>query len=160
MAARETAERILSKTVGRLKERGIVIPTYAQMRDPSLVPEGIRRRLGEVGLWDLDPWRLPMSGRAIQEASGLVVHSRFARREAWKVRPELPVAVIPHAALAPDGFPAKEVARANLGIPEGRLVLCSTGFVVPAKRLDAVLVSEADAGIKRIPTAQIAKLIK
>lgn len=99
-----------------------------------------------LGIWDLDPWRLPMSGRAIREASGVVVHSRFARRKVWGNRPEVPVAVIPHAALPPEGFPERKSARTSLGLPEGRLVLTSTGFVVPAKRLDAVLEALARQG--------------
>ena len=38
-------EAVLEKTVRRCRERNIIIPTFAQQRDPSLVPEKIRRRL-------------------------------------------------------------------------------------------------------------------
>ena len=51
-------EQRLEHSVARARERGIVIPTLAQMRDPSLVPEPIRRRLQGVGLWDLNPLNL------------------------------------------------------------------------------------------------------
>ncbi len=46
------------RSIGRVRERGIVIPTFAQMKDPSLIPEEIQQRLKTVGLWDLDPLNL------------------------------------------------------------------------------------------------------
>ncbi len=42
----------------RAAERGVVIPTFAQMRDPGLAPEAVRNRLAGVGLSDLDPLNL------------------------------------------------------------------------------------------------------
>ena len=46
-------EEQLERTARRARERGIIVPTFKQMRDPSLVPEKIRKRLKEIGLWDL-----------------------------------------------------------------------------------------------------------
>ena len=40
------------------RDRGITIPTLAQMRDPSLIPADIQAGLGDVGLWDLHPLNL------------------------------------------------------------------------------------------------------
>ncbi len=40
------------------RERGIRIPTLAQMRDPALIPDDIRTGLKDVGLWDLHPLNL------------------------------------------------------------------------------------------------------
>jgi len=51
-------EPVLKKTIARCKERGVVIPTFAQMRDPSKVPQKIKDRLKGVGLWDIDPVNL------------------------------------------------------------------------------------------------------
>jgi len=48
----------LARAVTRARERGIVIPTFAQQRDPSLIPEDVVSRLRDVGLWDLDPLNL------------------------------------------------------------------------------------------------------
>jgi cysteine synthase len=48
----------LERTVQRARERGIIIPTFAEMRDPSLIPVGIQERLREIGLWDLHPLNL------------------------------------------------------------------------------------------------------
>ncbi len=41
------------KNVQRCKEKGILLPTYAQMRDPSKVPEAIKKELSGIGLWDV-----------------------------------------------------------------------------------------------------------
>ncbi len=51
-------ELVLEKTVQRCRERGIVIPTFAQQRDPTTIPESIKQRLAGVGLWDVDPLNL------------------------------------------------------------------------------------------------------
>ncbi len=48
----------LERAARRAKERDIIIPTFAQMRDPKLIPSEIVRRLETVGLWDLDPLNL------------------------------------------------------------------------------------------------------
>ena len=48
----------LERAVQRARDRGITIPTFAQMRDPSLIPDEVRKRLLDVGLWDLDPANL------------------------------------------------------------------------------------------------------
>lgn len=48
----------LARTIERAKERNIIIPTFRQMRNPSLVPDPIRKRLQNVGLWDLNPLNL------------------------------------------------------------------------------------------------------
>ena len=44
--------------IKRAKERNILIPTYAQMKDPSKVPAKIKAELKNVGLWDVDPRNL------------------------------------------------------------------------------------------------------
>lgn len=51
-------KKVLEATVQRCREKGIIIPTYKQMRDPSLVPEGIKQELKKIGLWDLHPRNL------------------------------------------------------------------------------------------------------
>ena len=42
------------RAVQRARERNIVIPTFAQMRDPGLIPGRIKEELKGVGLWDVD----------------------------------------------------------------------------------------------------------
>lgn len=55
---KKLSPEIIKKTAARCKERGIVIPTFAQMRDPNLIPEAITKKLSGVGLWDINPVNL------------------------------------------------------------------------------------------------------
>lgn len=48
----------LKHNIARAKENGIVIPTFAQMRDPSLIPQKVLNKLSVTGLWDIDPVNL------------------------------------------------------------------------------------------------------
>jgi cysteine synthase A len=48
----------LPRTAQRARERGIMVPTFAQMRDPALIPPPIVDRLADIGLWDLHPLNL------------------------------------------------------------------------------------------------------
>ena len=48
----------LERAVQRARERGVIVPTFAQQRDPALIPASIVSRLRGVGLWDLDPLNL------------------------------------------------------------------------------------------------------
>jgi len=48
----------LEKNIRKAKEKGIIIPTFSQMRDPSSVPAAIKERLKKTGLWDVDPVNL------------------------------------------------------------------------------------------------------
>jgi cysteine synthase len=49
---------VIRKSAKRCRERGILLPTFAQMRDPSLIPPAVRRKLKGVGLWDVNPVNL------------------------------------------------------------------------------------------------------
>jgi cysteine synthase len=49
---------VLDKTIRRCRERGITIPTFAQLRNPATIPAKIRQRLAKVGINDLDPANL------------------------------------------------------------------------------------------------------
>ena len=51
-------EQRLEKAVQRARERDIIIPTFAQMKDPSLIPERIKEELRAIGLWDVNPRNL------------------------------------------------------------------------------------------------------
>ena len=51
-------EEVLRRTAKRCRERGVTVPTFAQMRDPGTVPDAVKSRLRQVGLWDLDPANL------------------------------------------------------------------------------------------------------
>ncbi|MFA5780077.1 MAG: pyridoxal-phosphate dependent enzyme [Elusimicrobiota bacterium] len=51
-------ERVLAKMVGRCKEKGIIIPTFAQQKDPLKIPAKIKEKLKNIGLWDVNPANL------------------------------------------------------------------------------------------------------
>jgi cysteine synthase len=44
--------------IKRAKERNIIIPTYAQMKDPSKIPANVKEELKNIGLWDIHPCNL------------------------------------------------------------------------------------------------------
>jgi len=48
----------LARNIACARENGIVIPTFAQMKDPSLIPQSILDKLAVTGLWDIDPVNL------------------------------------------------------------------------------------------------------
>ena len=50
--------KIIEKNVQRCREKGITLPTFAQMKDPSLIPQEIKDKLKNVGLWDVNPLNL------------------------------------------------------------------------------------------------------
>lgn len=54
----EMNEEQLSKTAKLVKERGIVIPTFSQMKNPDLIPAAAKEKLEQTGLWDVDPINL------------------------------------------------------------------------------------------------------
>lgn len=49
---------IIKKTAQKCRERGIVIPTFKQLRNPELIPDSIKAKLSKVGLWDVNPLNL------------------------------------------------------------------------------------------------------
>ena len=64
-------EEVVKRTAKRCRERGIVIPTYAQMREPKLVPAAVTDRLRGVGLNDVNPANLFRITWKNDPASGL-----------------------------------------------------------------------------------------
>jgi len=46
------------RAVERARERNIIIPTYAQMKDPGKVPARVKEELKSIGLWDVHPRNL------------------------------------------------------------------------------------------------------
>ena len=48
----------LEHNLQKAKENNIIIPTIAQMQNPDLIPEKIKAKLTNVGLWDVNPLNL------------------------------------------------------------------------------------------------------
>ena len=55
---RITDQKALDNAVKRFRERGIVLPTFEQQRNPELIPEKIKNKLKTIGLWDINPLNL------------------------------------------------------------------------------------------------------
>ena len=48
----------LAHNIQKAKESNVIIPTIAQMQNPDLIPEKIKDKLTNVGLWDVNPLNL------------------------------------------------------------------------------------------------------
>ncbi len=47
-----------ARALQRVRERNIIIPTFAQMKNPALIPAKIKEELVSIGLWDVNPRNL------------------------------------------------------------------------------------------------------
>ncbi len=70
-------EEVANTAAQRCREKGITIPTLAQMKDPSLIPAAITDKLKDVGLWDMDPLNLYRITWRNDPASGLFNDGNF-----------------------------------------------------------------------------------
>lgn len=53
-----TNAEALGRAVKRYREKGIILPTFKQMENPSLIPEKIVKQLKSIGLWENHPLNL------------------------------------------------------------------------------------------------------
>ena len=53
-----TNKKQIERTAKRCAERDITIPTFAQLKDPNLIPDSIKEELKTIGLWDVHPRNL------------------------------------------------------------------------------------------------------
>ena len=61
------------RAVQRVRERNIIIPTFAQMKDPNLIPPQIKEELSKIGLWDVNPYnlfRITWKNEAVSQGGG------------------------------------------------------------------------------------------
>lgn len=66
-------EKGLESAVQRARERNIIIPTFAQQKDPTLIPSQITEELESIGLWDIHPrnlFRINWKNEPISEGGG------------------------------------------------------------------------------------------
>jgi cysteine synthase A len=47
-----------NRGIKQAQDQKIIIPTFAQMKNPGLIPDSIKSSLAEIGLWDLKPENL------------------------------------------------------------------------------------------------------
>jgi len=50
--------KVRDRAVMRFKERGIILPTFAQQAKPEMIPSKIKAQLRNIGLWDINPLNL------------------------------------------------------------------------------------------------------
>ncbi|MBN1252402.1 MAG: pyridoxal-phosphate dependent enzyme [Bacteroidales bacterium] len=53
-----TNEKALENAIKRYREKGIILPTFEQQKNPELIPEKIKAKLKNIGLWDFNPLNL------------------------------------------------------------------------------------------------------
>lgn len=82
--------------------------------------------------------QLPLNRPCLSTAVAAVVHSRHAREQLYSKYPGLPIEVIPMGVAEPEP-PAREEARARLGIAPDAFVAGSFGYLVPKKRVHIAL---------------------
>jgi cysteine synthase len=46
------------RAIQRVRDRNIIIPTFAQMKNPKLIPGTIKDKLEKIGLWEVNPLNL------------------------------------------------------------------------------------------------------
>jgi len=63
----------LDRTIQRMREQNIILPTYAQMKNPDLIPAKIKDELSSIGLWDLHPrnlFRISWKNEPVEKGGG------------------------------------------------------------------------------------------
>ncbi|MCD4829062.1 MAG: pyridoxal-phosphate dependent enzyme [Candidatus Cloacimonetes bacterium] len=66
-------EQVLTNTVRRCRERGVIIPTYRQLIDPTQISGHIQDELRGIGLWDVHPrnlFRLNWKNEPVRHGGG------------------------------------------------------------------------------------------
>ncbi len=53
-----TNEKALENAVKVYQERGIILPTFEQQKNPETIPDKIKDAINKIGLWDFDPLNL------------------------------------------------------------------------------------------------------
>ncbi len=51
-------QAVLEKAIAHCRGRNIILPTFAEQRDPESIPGKIKDKLKKIGLWDLHPLNL------------------------------------------------------------------------------------------------------
>ena len=127
----------LERAVGRFRDAGIALPRFAELADPSLVPESIRARLASVGPDDPDPlnlFRVNWFNDAARTGTVDVPEHVVLPRELTGVETPIVVAlgdrfpmIGAHKVLAAYGCLAPRVAAGGFDPTEDRAVWPSTG---------------------------------
>jgi len=61
------------RVIERARERNIIIPTFAQMKNPDMIPNQIKSELAQIGLWEVNPrnlFRITWKNEPIEQGGG------------------------------------------------------------------------------------------
>lgn len=107
----------LERTAQRCRARGIIIPTFEQMKNPKLIPDFIKKELKNIGLWDVHPrnlFRITWKNEPVPDGGG------FGGLNYMKIPPEL------------SGTKARIIALVGKWFPTGAHKVGATfGCIVP-----------------------------
>ncbi len=63
----------LDRAIERAREKIIIIPTFQQQINPALIPDSIKNKLSDVGLWDVNPlnlFRITWKNKSVTHGGG------------------------------------------------------------------------------------------
>jgi glycosyltransferase involved in cell wall biosynthesis len=108
-------------------------------------------RARQVGLTGArDPFLFPAWSPFLEDAEGVIVHSRWAQRIIAAERPQIPIAEVGLPAADP-GIVDRDEQRQRLGVPADDVVLMHLGFLSPEKGLSDVVTGVAAAVRAGVP---------
>lgn len=90
------------------------------------------------GRFTEEAFAFPCCEPVLAVAHGLIVHSQYVRQGVARLRPDLPVGIVPMGIPLPLPI-ARAAARRRLNIPEEALILASFGHINAYKRIEVVL---------------------
>jgi glycosyltransferase involved in cell wall biosynthesis len=90
-------------------------------------------------LWETQPMQFPLNKRILDLATGVIVHSEFARGLVLQSHPHLPVRKINLPVTEMNNDENVEHLKMRYDIPLDRVVLASFGMGTPHKRIETIL---------------------
>jgi cysteine synthase A len=63
----------LERAVDRMRKQNIILPTFAQMKNPDLIPAKFKEELHSIGLWDVHPrnlFRISWKNQPVEKGGG------------------------------------------------------------------------------------------
>src|SRR6056297_3775053 len=54
----EINQEQLKRTVQRARGKNIIMPTFEEMKNPELIPDKVKQKLKDIGLWDINSYNL------------------------------------------------------------------------------------------------------
>ena len=124
----------------------IIIPTFAQMKDPALIPKGVKGRLKNIGLWDitsLNLFRITWKNEPVPFGGGFRGVNYL----------ELPSSLT--------GVPARIIALVGKWFPTGSHKVGATfGCLVPRLVASLTLQTRRRSGPRPVTTAAVVPMTR